>query len=43
MAFNRRIARDYGVEVVITAGEVMEMIQQAREFLQEAGRYLNAT
>jgi uncharacterized protein (UPF0332 family) len=40
MAFNRRIVADYGIEVDFTQHEVEEMIQQARDFLQEAKRYL---
>lgn len=39
-AFNKRVTGDYGVEAVVTAEEVDLMIEQAREFLQEAQRYL---
>ncbi|MBI3462442.1 MAG: HEPN domain-containing protein [Planctomycetes bacterium] len=39
-AFDRRITADYGVEAVITTEETSRMIDQAREFLQEARRHL---
>lgn len=39
-AFNKRVTGDYGVEAVVTPEEVALMIEQAREFLQEARRYL---
>jgi len=39
-AFNKRVAGDYGVQVLITSGEVKEMIERAREFLSEAHRIL---
>ncbi len=42
MAFNKRIAGDYGVEAVITVREVQDMIRQARELLLQARRYLGA-
>lgn len=42
-AFNKRVTGDYGVEAVVTPEEVVLMIEQAREFLQEARRYLGAT
>lgn len=41
-AFNKRVAGDYGVETSITSEEVARIIEQAREFLQEARRYLGA-
>ncbi len=39
-AFDKRIQGDYGVEAVLTDEEVAAMIEQAREFLREARRYL---
>ncbi len=39
-AFKKRIAGDYGMDVVITADQVKQMIEQAREFLEAARRYL---
>ncbi len=36
---SKRVTGDYGVEAVITPEEVTHMIEQAREFLQEARRY----
>lgn len=39
-ASNNRIAVDYGVDAVITPKEVARMLEQAREFIQEARRYL---
>lgn len=39
-AFNKRIIADYGVEAVLSAAEVKEMIEHARAFLEEARRYL---
>lgn len=39
-AFNKRITADYGVETVVTPEEVTGMIEQARDFLNEACRYL---
>ncbi|HLC27084.1 MAG TPA: HEPN domain-containing protein [bacterium] len=40
-AFNKRITADYGVEAVVTPEEAGRVIEQAREFLQEARRYLS--
>lgn len=39
-AFEKRITADYGVEETIEADEARVLIQQAREFLHEAHRYL---
>jgi len=39
-AFDKRVQGDYGVEAVVTDEEVERMIEQAREFLQEARRIL---
>ena len=39
-AFDKRIQGDYGVEAVVTLEDVVSMIEQAREFLHEAHRYL---
>jgi len=39
-AFKKRIAGDYGMDAVITADQVKQMIEQAREFLEAARRYL---
>jgi len=41
-AFNKRITGDYGVEAVISPEEVAHMIEQAREFLREARKYLES-
>lgn len=41
-AFDKRVQGDYGVEELVTSGDVQRMIEQAREFLQEACRYLGA-
>lgn len=39
-AFEKRITADYEVEETIEADDARTMIQQAREFLQAAQRYL---
>lgn len=39
-AFNKRITADYGVENLVTDQEVERIMEQAREFLREARRYL---
>lgn len=39
-AFDRRLQADYGFEAVITQEEVTGMIEQAWEFLEEAGKFL---
>ena len=39
-AFEKRITADYGVEETVEADEARILIQQAREFLQEARRSL---
>ncbi len=39
-AFEKRITADYGVEESISADEARTLMQQAREFLQSAQRYL---
>ena len=39
-AFEKRIAGDYGLDAVIARDDAESMINQAREFLQEARRYL---
>lgn len=41
-AFNRRLQGDYAFEATITGEEVRGMIHQAREFLNEARRLLEA-
>lgn len=41
-AFNRRIVGDYGIDATFTDEEVRELIDQAREFLNEAQKYLGA-
>lgn len=38
--FNKRITADYGVDASVTTDEAARMIEQAREFIQEARRYL---
>jgi len=40
-AFNKRITADYGIDVQLTAAEVQDLLTQAREFAQAAGRYLH--
>ena len=35
-AFDKRIQGDYGVEETVSASQVSQMIEQAREFLREA-------
>lgn len=39
-AFDRRLQADYGLEAIITEEEVTEMIEQAREFLVQAEKFL---
>jgi len=39
-AFNKRVSADYDVEANLISEDVTALIQQAREFLQEAQRYL---
>ncbi len=39
-AFDRRLQADYAFEAVITREEVTAMIEQAREFLAEAQKFL---
>ena len=41
-AFDRRIEGDYGVDVLVIYQDALEMIEQAREFLQAASIYLSA-
>lgn len=42
-AFDKRILADYGVEAVLTREDGAQMIAQAREFLEVAGRLLERT
>jgi uncharacterized protein (UPF0332 family) len=42
LAFNTRLIGDYGLTVTISKEDVMSMIDQAREFLGEAGKFLGA-
>jgi uncharacterized protein (UPF0332 family) len=39
-AFESRLEADYGVDIVLSASAVQEMMQQAKEFLDVARRYL---
>jgi uncharacterized protein (UPF0332 family) len=39
-AFESRLEADYGVDMVLSASAVQEMLQQATEFLEAARRYL---
>jgi uncharacterized protein (UPF0332 family) len=39
-AFESRLAADYGVDIVLSASAVQEMLQQATEFLEAARHYL---
>lgn len=39
-AFDRRLQADYGVDTIITHEEANRMIEQAREFLQQARQHL---
>ena len=41
-AFGKRVQGDYGIDAVLTPEEVGRMIEQAREFLEEARRFLGA-
>ena len=38
-AFDKRLEGDYGVESFLVSDDVLRMIEQAREFLQEAHRF----
>jgi len=40
-SFNRRIVGDYGVEIHFIVEEVQSMIDQAKEFLEEAKKILH--
>ena len=42
-AFYKRIQGDYGVEALVTSQDVSAMTKQAREFLEQARRHLEAT
>lgn len=42
-AFDKRIQGDYGFEADMTVDDVTPMIEQAREFLAEARRFLEAS
>jgi uncharacterized protein (UPF0332 family) len=39
-AFDRRLQADYGFDAVLDTEEVTRMVQQAREFLREAEKFL---
>jgi uncharacterized protein (UPF0332 family) len=41
-AFDKRILGDYGIDATMTIEDAKQLIQQAREFLEEAERYLGA-
>ncbi|MBI3318926.1 MAG: HEPN domain-containing protein [Candidatus Omnitrophica bacterium] len=41
-AFDQRIQGDYDVESAVTSERITALIQQAREFLQEAKTYLSS-
>ncbi len=41
-AFESRLEADYGVDVVLSAGAVNEIIERSKEFLAAARRYLQA-
>ncbi len=41
-AFDKRIQGDYGLEAVVTLEDVRGLIMQAREFLEEAHRFLGS-
>jgi uncharacterized protein (UPF0332 family) len=41
-AFDRRIQADYGLDAVVTTEEADRMVEQAREFLLEGRRFLDA-
>lgn len=41
-SFDKRLVGDYGVETVIQADNVVEMIERAKEFLQAARKFLRA-
>ena len=42
-AFDLRLTGEYGVETVISPEDTRRLIDQAKEFLQEAGRFLEQT
>ncbi len=42
-AFNKRVTGDYGVELLMTSEDAVTVIEQAREFLREAQRFLSRT
>lgn len=42
-AFNMRVSSDYGIESAITAQDAASLLEQTREFLREARRYLAGT
>jgi uncharacterized protein (UPF0332 family) len=42
-AFDKRLQADYGVDVLLGPEDVQRMIEQAREFVGEATRYLEGT
>jgi len=41
-AFDQRIEGDYGMEIIIHPQDVREMIEQAREFLQAARKFIDS-
>jgi uncharacterized protein (UPF0332 family) len=41
-AFEKRITADYDIEETVDPSEAVELIAQAREFLQAGRRYLDA-
>jgi uncharacterized protein (UPF0332 family) len=41
-AFNKRITADYGVDAVLSASEITDMLSQAREFRQAAAGLLES-
>lgn len=41
-AFDRRIQSDYGIDALLANDDVVRMIEQAREFLQQACLHLSA-
>jgi uncharacterized protein (UPF0332 family) len=42
-AFDRRIQADYGIDILLTNEDLTAMIEQAREFLGEAVRFLSGS
>ena len=42
-SFDKRLKADYGIDTVLKKDDVVEMLQQAREFLEAVRQYLSKT